>query len=98
MDASTGSAFYVYYRVGNPGSPEWHQRAQAFVRDVGAAGGVVATLLVRRGDAALWMETYEGVTDPEAFAALLAERVARWKMNELLAAGAERRSECFDKV
>ncbi len=92
------SAYYIYYRVRNHSAPDGLERARAFVRDVGAAAGVSAALLVKRGEPALWMETYEGVADPAAFEAVLAERVARWNMDELVAPGGERRIESFDRV
>jgi Domain of unknown function (DUF4936) len=67
---------YVYYRVVRD-SAAARAAVAALFADVEARTGVAGRLLARADDPATWMEVYEPVARPAAFARLLAARARR---------------------
>ncbi len=68
--------YFVWYRV--PGDAAAARAiVDALQRDVASRTRVVGRLLTRTGAPPTWMEVYEGVGDPAAFEAALADAVTR---------------------
>lgn len=88
-------SYYIYYRVAQPekAAVAVHRLQSALLEHCGVSGRV----LKKRDEPLLWMETYEGVPDGAAFEARLAELVEDTNFNQVLAAGGERRIECFEE-
>jgi len=90
-------SYYIYYRV----QPEKTGGCELVVRQVMAAvqraTGASGRLLTKRGEANLWMEIYENVTDDAKFEWELAEAAGRLKMQEFLLPGSGRHLECFQE-
>ncbi len=93
MAAGAGAAIYVYYRVGAD-TGDALERVAALFADVERDTGVKGRLCARRDDPGTWMEVYEAVADPDAFAARLDALAQRHRVAEFAAAGA-RHVECF---
>jgi hypothetical protein len=55
----------------------------------------VGRLLRKRDDAMTWMETYEGVQDPDAFERDLLSAVRAAQFAAVLEPGGDRHMECF---
>ncbi len=67
--------YFVWYRVpGDAGAAR--ARVDALQRELESRTGVIGRLLMRPGAPPTWMEIYEGVRDPSAFEAALAEVAA----------------------
>jgi Domain of unknown function (DUF4936) len=86
-------SYYIYYRVALP------QQAVQVVLDMQARlmieTGIRGRLLHKQDEPALWMEIYEGVTDPARFEAALDRLVAAAQFEALLQAGSGRKIERF---
>lgn len=61
---------YVWYRVERD-DPETEQIARSLLARLACRSGVRARLMRKAGEPRLWMEVYEGVSDPARFAAAL---------------------------
>ncbi|MGH8769545.1 MAG: DUF4936 family protein [Burkholderiales bacterium] len=87
--------YYVYYRVTQP------QQAGVAVRGMQSEllvrSGVRGRLLTKRDEPGLWMEVYEGVNDAPAFEAELDSLIAAMKLEDFLAPGSRRHTECFEE-
>ena len=76
MVASAPTHCYVYYRVTRD-TPSARAAVAAMFADVEARTGVAGRLLARADDPSTWMEIYEPVAHPAAFARVLAACVRR---------------------
>ena len=87
-------SYYVYYRVARPAEARGAvARLQLELND---RLGIEGRLLSKRGEPALWMEVYEGIGDVPAFEHLLLALVKEIGLDRVLAAGSERKGECFE--
>ena len=87
-------SYYIYYRVAQAGDAALAVgKLQSAIRD---RSGVAGRVLKKRGEPAMWMEIYEGVSDGAQFEALLAGLVESLNFNSVLAAGSTRKTECFE--
>ena len=89
-------SYYIYYRV----QPEKAAACEPVIRDVlsavRAATGVGGRLMKKRGEANLWMEVYEGVTDDAKFEWELTNAAGRCGVQAFLLPGSNRHIECFE--
>lgn len=85
--------WYVYYPA--PVASDALPRLRAMQRQLAQASGVAARIEARAAADATptWMEVYEGVADPQAFAAQLADALAASGLQQELPA--QRRVERF---
>ena len=87
-------SYFIYYRAS---AAEGALRAavgamqQALAQETGVAG----RLMRRADDPTTWMEVYESVGDVPRFERSLAAAVARFELDRLLEAGAQRHVERF---
>ncbi|MCS6787161.1 MAG: DUF4936 family protein [Thiobacillaceae bacterium] len=84
--------YCIWYRVSDDG-PDTERLVRAHMARLACRAGVTARLLKKRDEPRLWMELYEGVTDPARFEAAERATVAAYDI-DLLIEGA-RRIECF---
>ena len=90
-------SYYIYYRVQPEQAAACESAVQAVLSSVRAATGVAGRLMRKRGEANLWMEVYEGVTDDSKFEWELAEAAGRSGMQAFLLPGSGRHIECFEE-
>ena len=76
MPATRATYFYVYYRI-VADTAAARERIGALMSDVEARTGIAGTLLARCDDPSTWMEIYEPVGNPGAFARTLATCVRK---------------------
>jgi hypothetical protein len=85
---------YIYYRVVEPAE------AAVTVRKLQSAIherlGVAGRVLNKRDEPSMWMEIYEGVSEPAEFEAVLAGLLEGAGFDAVLAAGSSRKTECFE--
>ncbi|TCP12577.1 uncharacterized protein DUF4936 [Crenobacter luteus] len=74
------ASLYVYFKVPAGVADEVARRLFALQRRLAAETGVAGRLCRRRDDESTWMEVYEGVADPDGFAA---HRDALWRDADL---------------
>lgn len=90
-------SYFIYYRAaGDDGALRAAVDAmqQALARETGVPG----RLMRRADDPTTWMEVYEPVQDAPRFERSLAAAVARFELDRLLAADAQRHVERFVAV
>jgi hypothetical protein len=93
-----GLAYYVYYRVAPGRRAVALERAAALLERVARETEVHGRLVTRCGEPELFMEIYEHVPAGQPFAVTL-ERAARdLDLAGVLAPGATRALECFDRA
>lgn len=90
--------FYVYYRVDPAKAGTCEPRVRELIKLVKKVTGVEGRLMVKRGEANLWMEVYENVPDESRFEWELAETAGKLKVQDFLQPGTTRHVECFRDV
>lgn len=93
MTARGASHVYVYYRV-VADTADARAAVAGLLGAVEAKTGVTGRLLARCDDPATWMEVYEPVANPAAFARTLDAMVRRLGLAAVAADGV-RHTECF---
>jgi hypothetical protein len=73
-------------------------RVRELIKLVKKVTGVEGRLMVKRGEANLWMEVYENVPDESRFEWELAEAAGKLKVQDFLQQGSTRHVECFRDV
>jgi hypothetical protein len=91
-------SFYVYYRVDPAKAGTCEPRVRELIKLVKKVTGVEGRLMVKRGEANLWMEVYENVPDESRFEWELAEAAGKLKVQDFLQPGSTRHVECFRDV
>ena len=86
------ASYYIWYRVRDDGR-ETETVIRHMLARLACRSGVAGRLLKKRGEPRLWMEVYEGVADPEAFAVHLARAVDEFDVE--MFCEDRRHSECF---
>lgn len=90
------TSYYIYYRVA-PGYERYaRERVDHLQATVAAAVGVRGRLMTKRGEPNLWMEVYESVSDAARFEGALHAALEQADLAQVLAAGSQRRVECFE--
>jgi len=84
---------YVYYRLDPRHAGEAETPIRALMARLVCRCGVTARLLKKYGEPLLWMESYEGMTDPDAFIRELARAVDEYDVGVFI--DGERHLECF---
>ena len=84
--ADAPSHFYVYYRISTD-TASARATIGALMADVEVRTGVAGRLLARSGDSSTWMEIYEPVGNPGAFARTLATCVRKCAAAAVAAGG-----------
>ena len=84
---------YVYYRLDPRHADDAETPIRALMARVCGKCGVSAKLQKKRGEPLLWMESYEGIMDPETFSHELARAVEEYDVNVFIEG--ERHLECF---
>lgn len=83
---------YIYYRVsGN--EIEAEQAVRAMQARLACRSGIPGQLLKKRDDPGLWMEIYEGVSDPDCFEHLLNQAADEFDVDMFIET--PRKLECF---
>ena len=91
-------SFYIYYRVDPAKAGICEPRVRELLAQLHKATGVNGKLMVKQGEANLWMEVYENVGDDSKFEWQVADAAGKLKIHECLQAGTTRRVECFRDV
>ena len=91
-------SFYVYYRVDPAKAGACEPRVRELLVLMRKVTGVQGRLMVKEGEANLWMEVYENVADESKFYWELAEAAGKLKIQEYLQSGTGRHVECFREV
>src|SRR5262245_7299936 len=91
-------SYYIYYRVQPEKSAACEPAVQALLSAIRSATGVTGRLMKKRGEANLWMEVYEGVTDDVKFEWELSDAAGRLGIQGFLQTGSGRHVECFEEV
>jgi hypothetical protein len=91
-------SFYIYYRVDPVKAGACEPRVRELMNLMKKVTGVAGRLMVKQGEANLWMEVYENVPDDSKFEWEVAEAAGKLKIQECLQAGTTRRVECFRDV
>lgn len=84
---------YVYYRLDPHRVNDAETQIRALMASMCCRCAVTALLLKKRGEPLLWMESYTGVEDPDAFGRELARAVDEHNVGVFT--DAERHLECF---
>lgn len=84
---------YVYYRVDARHEAAAESPIRAMMARMTCRAGVTAQLLKKRDEPLLWMESYAGVVDPDAFSSELARAVDECKLGTFI--HGVRHLECF---
>lgn len=84
---------YVYYRLDPRHAAEAETPIRALMASLACRCAVTARLLKKRDEPLLWMETYEGVVDPDAFLRELAHATEEYDVGMFIAD--DRHVECF---
>ena len=88
-------SYFIYYRVAAEHADAAWRTVAALLTALEERVFVSGRLLRRQDEPLLWMEIYEGVRDPAAFDAVLAEVLAGSELAAFLAPGATRKTERF---
>ena len=91
-------SFYIYYRVDPAKAGACEPRVRELLVLMRKVTGVQGRLMVKEGEANLWMEVYENVADESKFQWELAEAAGKLKIQEYLQPGTGRHVECFRDV
>lgn len=91
-------SFYIYYRVDPARAGACEPRVRELMALVQKITGVKGRLLTKRGEANLWMEVYEGVSDDSRFEWELADAAGKLRIQDYLLPGTTRHVECFRDV
>jgi len=86
-------SFYVWYRVGRD-EPDTERAVRGMMARLSCRSGVAGRLLRKYREPGLWMEVYEGIDDPDAFALELTRLVDQYDL-EMFVDGS-RHTECFE--
>lgn len=84
---------YVYYRLDPHHADDAETQIRALMASVCCQCPVTAQLQKKRGEPLLWMESYAGITDPDAFCRELARAVDEYDVGVFI--DGERHLECF---
>ncbi len=84
---------YVYYRLDPRGADEAETPIRALMASLACRYAVTMRLQKKYGEPLLWMESYEGVTDPDTFERELARGVDEYDVSVFI--HGERHVECF---
>jgi hypothetical protein len=87
-------SYFIYYRASGDES-ELRAAVGAMQQALAQETGVAGRLMRRADDPTTWMEVYEPVQDAPRFERSLAAAVARFEIDRLLAADAQRHVERF---
>ena len=87
--------YYVYYKVPAEHVASFLPVAVAMQSDVYRLSGIRGRLKKKSSDELTWMEIYEGVHQRLLFEGALADCVARFGIEQYLAASSQRKSEVF---
>jgi hypothetical protein len=87
--------YYVYYRVAVAHAAAARRAIAAVLMLLERRVGVAGHLLRRQDEPLLWMEVYDGVRDPAAFEAALAQLLDERGFAGFLAPGSTRKVERF---
>ena len=90
--------YYIYYRVQPEKAAACEPAIRGVLASVRAATGIAGRLMKKRGEANLWMEIYEGVTDDAKFEWELTDAAGRHKVQAFLVPGSGRHVECFEDL
>ena len=90
-------SYYIYSRVEPEKSAACEPAVRTLLSAVGSATGISGRLLKKRGEASLWMEVYEGVTDDAKFEWELSDAAGRLGIQGFLQTGSGRHVECFEE-
>lgn len=85
--------YYIYYRVSEKNAAEAELLVRAMQARLACRSGVAGRLLKKRDEPGLWMEVYEGVSEPRGFERLLDQAVDEFDL-AMFVEGA-RKMECF---
>lgn len=85
--------YYIYYRIAAKDADEAELLIRAMQARLACRSGISGRLLKKRDEPGLWMEVYEGVTDPQGFERLLGQAVDEFDI--ALFADGPRHQECF---
>lgn len=88
------ASLYVYYKTATP-DVAVTARVAAMQAEIASACGVRGRLMRRRDDPCTWMEIYDGLDAFEPFERVLADAVARHRVEDLVRAGERRHAERF---
>jgi len=91
-------SFYIYYRVDPAKAGACEPRVRELLVLMRKVTGVQGRMMVKEGEANLWMEVYENVADESKFQWELAEAAGKLKIQEYLQSGTGRHVECFREV
>ena len=84
---------YVYYRIDPRRAGEAETPIRALMASVACKCAVTARLQKKRAEPMLWMESYEGIADPDAFSRELARGLDEYDVGVFI--NGERHLECF---
>jgi len=84
---------YVYYRLDPRHADDAETQIRALMASVCCRCAVTTQLQKKRGEPMLWMESYAGITDPDAFSRELTRAVDEFDVNVFI--DGERHLECF---
>jgi len=91
-------SFYNYYRGDPAKAGACEPRVRELLVLMRKVTGVQGRLMVKEGEANLWMEVYENVSDESKFQWELADAAGKLKIQEYLQPGTGRHVECFRDV
>lgn len=86
---------YVYYRLYPRHADDAEPPIRALMAGLTCRCAVSSRLLKKRDEPLLWMETYEGVIDPDAFERELARGADEYDVGVFI--DGERHVECFQR-
>jgi uncharacterized protein DUF4936 len=91
-------SYYVYYRVDPARAGACEPRVRELLVLMRKVTGVQGRLMVKEGEANLWMEVYENVGNDSKFEWELADAAGKLKIHDFLQPGTARHVECFRDV
>ena len=91
-------SYYVYYRVDPAKAGACEPRVRELLVLMRKITGVQGRLMVKEGEANLWMEVYENVDNESKFEWELADAAGKLKIQDHLQPGTVRHVECFRDV
>lgn len=91
-------SYYVYYRVDPAKAGACEPRVRELLVLMRKVTGVQGRLMVKEGEANLWMEVYDNVENDSKFEWELADAAGQLKIQDYLQPGTARHVECFRDV